>query len=172
MLGFKRFRNASIGISGIELMHRIRKGQFDLASKRLKETAAPVVWNAALSADDVTANLAFFALTPDLYRNPRATCKAPTHPCPKNGIGRAGHSAGRHKRGARNADRNPSAKHSGPEHLRCTLPTVHPLTTLCINDRFSILCRLLPAIPAWQTGCPSPESGHGYPRIVAAPPRA
>jgi len=25
MLGFKRFRNAAIAISGIELMHRIRK---------------------------------------------------------------------------------------------------------------------------------------------------
>src|SRR5476649_314204 len=30
MLGFKRFRSAATTISGIELMHRIRKGQFDL----------------------------------------------------------------------------------------------------------------------------------------------
>ena len=30
MLGFKQFRNAAITIAGIELMHRIRKGQFDL----------------------------------------------------------------------------------------------------------------------------------------------
>jgi transposase-like protein len=29
MLGFKGFRNAAITIAGIELMHRIRKGQFD-----------------------------------------------------------------------------------------------------------------------------------------------
>ena len=30
MLGFKRFRSAATTISGVELMHRIRKGQFDL----------------------------------------------------------------------------------------------------------------------------------------------
>jgi transposase-like protein len=30
MLGFKRFRNAAITLAGIELMHRIRKGQFNL----------------------------------------------------------------------------------------------------------------------------------------------
>ena len=30
MLGFKPFRNAEITIAGIELMHRIRKGQFGL----------------------------------------------------------------------------------------------------------------------------------------------
>lgn len=43
MLGFKRFRNASTVISGIALVHRIRKGQFDLTGKRFKETAAPIV---------------------------------------------------------------------------------------------------------------------------------
>ena len=32
MLGFKRFRGAATTISGIELMHRIRKGQFNLAT--------------------------------------------------------------------------------------------------------------------------------------------
>jgi transposase-like protein len=31
MLGFKGFRNAAITIAGIELMHRIRMGQFGLA---------------------------------------------------------------------------------------------------------------------------------------------
>ena len=30
MLGLKRFQNAAITIAGIELMHRIRKGQFGL----------------------------------------------------------------------------------------------------------------------------------------------
>ena len=48
MLGFKRFRSAAITISGIELMHRIRKGQFDLYAPGLKDTAAPSVWNAVL----------------------------------------------------------------------------------------------------------------------------
>jgi hypothetical protein len=50
MLGFKRFRHASVTIFGIELMHRIRKGQFDLARMRRKDTTAPVVWTAVLSA--------------------------------------------------------------------------------------------------------------------------
>jgi transposase-like protein len=49
MLGFKRFRNAAITLAGIELMHRIRKGQFNLVKLSLKDTAAPAVWNAALS---------------------------------------------------------------------------------------------------------------------------
>ena len=48
MLGFKRFRSAAITISGIELMHRIRKGQFGLCALGLKDTAAPAVWIAAL----------------------------------------------------------------------------------------------------------------------------
>ncbi|MFL9856263.1 IS6 family transposase [Paraburkholderia madseniana] len=50
MLGFKRFRNAVVTISGIVLMHRIRKDQFDLTNVRLKETTAPAVWMAVLSA--------------------------------------------------------------------------------------------------------------------------
>ncbi len=49
MLGFKRFRNAAVIIAGIELMHRIRKGQFDVGSN-IKETTAPAVWHAVLSA--------------------------------------------------------------------------------------------------------------------------
>jgi len=43
MLGFKRFRSAVTTISGIELTHRIRKGQFDLAKLGLKDVAAPAV---------------------------------------------------------------------------------------------------------------------------------
>ncbi|QQC67991.1 IS6 family transposase (plasmid) [Paraburkholderia ginsengisoli] len=48
MLGFKRFWNAATTISGIELMHRIRKRQFDLCTLGLKASAAPYVWNAVL----------------------------------------------------------------------------------------------------------------------------
>ncbi|BCG04391.1 hypothetical protein PPGU19_089590 (plasmid) [Paraburkholderia sp. PGU19] len=50
MLGLKCFRSDAVTISGIELMHRIRKGQFDLTKLPLRDTAAPVVWNAVLSA--------------------------------------------------------------------------------------------------------------------------
>jgi transposase-like protein len=50
MLGFKRFRDAAITLSGVELIHRIRKGQFNLARLRLKDTTAPSVWKAVLAA--------------------------------------------------------------------------------------------------------------------------
>jgi len=49
MLGLKRFRGAATTISGIELMHRIRKGQFNPATLDLKDTSTPTVWNAVLS---------------------------------------------------------------------------------------------------------------------------
>ncbi|MGF6995432.1 transposase-like protein [Paraburkholderia sp. GAS32] len=50
MLGFKRSRNAAITLSGIELVHRIRKGQFSLAKLGLKDIAAPAIWEAVLFA--------------------------------------------------------------------------------------------------------------------------
>ena len=50
MLGLKRFRNASITIAGVELMHRIRKGQFKLGRLRIKRNRAPELWNAVLAA--------------------------------------------------------------------------------------------------------------------------
>jgi transposase-like protein len=50
MLGFKGFRNAAITIAGIELMHRIRKGQFGLGRLGVQGRAAPAVWNAVLGA--------------------------------------------------------------------------------------------------------------------------
>jgi len=50
MLGFKWFRNAAITIAGIELMHRIRKGQFRLERLGVQGRAAPAVWNAVLGA--------------------------------------------------------------------------------------------------------------------------
>src|SRR5208283_2249028 len=49
-LGLKRFRSASITIAGIELMHRIRKGQFKLGKLRIQDNRAPAVWNAVLAA--------------------------------------------------------------------------------------------------------------------------
>ena len=46
----KKSRNARITIAGIELMHRIRKGQFRLSRLGVKGKAAPAVWNAVLLA--------------------------------------------------------------------------------------------------------------------------
>src|SRR5271170_4826652 len=50
MLGFKRFRTAGIIIAGIELMHRIRKDQFNLGRLRLKDRSTPAMWNAVIAA--------------------------------------------------------------------------------------------------------------------------
>jgi transposase-like protein len=50
MLGFTDFKNAAITIASIELMHRIRKGQFALARLGVQGQAAPTIWNAVLTA--------------------------------------------------------------------------------------------------------------------------
>jgi transposase-like protein len=50
MLDFKAFRNAAITIAGIELLHRVRKGQFGLGRLGVQGQAAPEVWNAVLGA--------------------------------------------------------------------------------------------------------------------------
>ena len=50
MLGFKQFRNAAITIAGIELMHRIRKGQFGLRRLGVRGRDAPAIWRAVLGA--------------------------------------------------------------------------------------------------------------------------
>jgi transposase-like protein len=50
MLSFKHFRRAATTIAGVELMHRIRKGQFKLEKLRIKDKTAPEIWNAVLTA--------------------------------------------------------------------------------------------------------------------------
>jgi transposase-like protein len=50
MIGFKRFTNAAITITGIEFMHRIRKGQFALARLGVQGQAVPTIWNIVLTA--------------------------------------------------------------------------------------------------------------------------
>ena len=49
-LGFKRFRRAKVTIAGIELLHRIRKNQFDLSKLQIHAKAASTMWNAVLTA--------------------------------------------------------------------------------------------------------------------------
>jgi transposase-like protein len=46
----KHFRQAATTIAGIELMHRIRKGQFKLGRLGAKGNTAPKIWNAVLAA--------------------------------------------------------------------------------------------------------------------------
>jgi transposase-like protein len=50
MLGFKDFDCAATTIAGIELLHRIRKGQFALGHLRRKNHTVPAIWNAVLAA--------------------------------------------------------------------------------------------------------------------------
>ena len=49
MLGFKDFDRAAVTISGIELLHRIRKGQFALGRLRIQGQTTSAIWNAVLS---------------------------------------------------------------------------------------------------------------------------
>ena len=55
MLGFKGFGSAVITIAGIELLHRIRKGQFRLDRLGVQGRTAPAVWNAGFGPEICTA---------------------------------------------------------------------------------------------------------------------
>ena len=51
MLGFKRFANAAVTLGGIELVHKIRKGQFNITKLTNRVGGrAPHVWEAILAA--------------------------------------------------------------------------------------------------------------------------
>jgi putative transposase len=50
LLGFEKFENAAVTISGIELAHKIRRGQFDTSSIALSMERTSQVWEAALAA--------------------------------------------------------------------------------------------------------------------------
>jgi transposase-like protein len=50
MLCFKWFRTAAITIAGVELLHRIHKGQLNLSRLCLKDRTMPAVWHAVLAA--------------------------------------------------------------------------------------------------------------------------
>ncbi|MEJ8852713.1 IS6 family transposase [Variovorax rhizosphaerae] len=50
MLGFKVFDRAAVTIAGVELVHRVRKGQFNLGRLRVRGQAAPAIWKAVLTA--------------------------------------------------------------------------------------------------------------------------
>jgi hypothetical protein len=50
MLGFKNLKRAAMMISGIELLHRIRKGPFAPDRLGVQFQAAPAIWTTMLSA--------------------------------------------------------------------------------------------------------------------------
>jgi transposase-like protein len=49
MLGLKSFASAATSIRGVELMHRIRKGQFDLRSLAASGQTPSEIWAAVLA---------------------------------------------------------------------------------------------------------------------------
>ena len=50
MLGFKRFDNAAVTISGIELAEQIKKGQFKIGKFGNRKSTKSELWKAALAA--------------------------------------------------------------------------------------------------------------------------
>lgn len=51
MLGFKKFANAAVTISGVELAQKIRKGQFNIANlTKCAGVRVPQIWEAVLAA--------------------------------------------------------------------------------------------------------------------------
>ena len=50
MLGFKRFGNAAVTIRGIELAHKIKKGQFDTSTVEEARMRGQQLWEAVLAA--------------------------------------------------------------------------------------------------------------------------
>jgi transposase-like protein len=50
MLGFKRFDNAAVTISGIELAEKIKKGQFKTGKFASRKATMSERWSAALAA--------------------------------------------------------------------------------------------------------------------------
>ena len=49
MLGFKRFENAAVTISGIELAHKIKKEQFDMSTVEQTGVRVQQLWEAVLA---------------------------------------------------------------------------------------------------------------------------
>jgi putative transposase len=49
MLGFKQFINASVTISGIELVHKIKKGQFVISKLNHNNVRVSQFWEAVLA---------------------------------------------------------------------------------------------------------------------------
>jgi IS6 family transposase len=50
MLGFQLFNNAATAIAGIELIRRIKKGQFKLGQFAAHHKTVPQIWAAVLAA--------------------------------------------------------------------------------------------------------------------------
>ena len=69
-MGFKGFATAAITIAGIELMHRIRKGQFGLGRLAVQGRLAPAVWNAGSKLEVSTVQHGTLSGAGYLHQNP------------------------------------------------------------------------------------------------------
>jgi len=49
MLGVTRFAHATLTITGIELVHQMKKNQFDVSAIGTSQTRTPQVWEAVLA---------------------------------------------------------------------------------------------------------------------------
>ena len=70
MLGFKRFAYAVITLSGIELVHQIKKGQFDVSALCSPQARTPQVWAAVLVVRVTALGRPSFALSTQFAPKP------------------------------------------------------------------------------------------------------
>ena len=70
MLGFNDFDYAATTIAGIELLRRIRKGQFALGRLGLRSRTVPAIWNAVLAASSLLLLGPLCATRTSLHQNP------------------------------------------------------------------------------------------------------
>ena len=57
MLGFKRFDYTTTTSTGIELVHQMKKGQFDISVLCSPHARTPQIWEAVLAAWAVPPNM-------------------------------------------------------------------------------------------------------------------
>jgi len=82
MPGLKRLRSASITTPGVELTHRIRKGQFKLGELLVKGETAREIWNAVLAAGPAHAIHRQVAVIPNVcIGGSRLTLSRSGHSC-------------------------------------------------------------------------------------------
>lgn len=72
MLGFKKFSNASVTISGIELIHKIKKGQFDTAKLCHSEVRVSPLQEIVLASEVITSLVFCLPCVCYLHHNPKS----------------------------------------------------------------------------------------------------
>lgn len=81
MLGFKRLDHAALTISGMELVHQIQKGQFDLSVLCAPSTRTPQLGEAMLAASVRDLGMLLFARDTQFAPQPEKPGLRPTSMC-------------------------------------------------------------------------------------------